>query len=308
MEAVEAVIFGIFGLIVGSFLNVLILREGEGRSVAGRSSCRECGTKLEWLDLVPVVSWIVLQGRCRHCGSSISLQYPLVEALTAVLFALIGYSSLPIVQKILGVLIVSLFVAITVYDIYHTLIPDMWSYTASILSFFYGLFAAAGSDLSYVVFAGPIAALPLFSLWFVSKGRWMGLGDAKLALSIGWLLGPFLGLAAILGAFMLGALVSVCILLPLPRIIHIWRSVMGFTRTPNLALLRSFFRSSNDAHMTRQGQSESQSTALQQRTMPKLVCGFTMQSEVPFGPFLIWSTLVVWLVTVYGYEPFAHLF
>src|SRR4051812_42460706 len=82
-------VFGIFGLIIGSFLNVLILRHGE-RSLGGRSACMSCGRTLKWFDLIPVFSWLALLGRCRTCKKKISVQYPIVEATTAILFAAVG--------------------------------------------------------------------------------------------------------------------------------------------------------------------------------------------------------------------------
>ena len=81
--------FGILGLCVGSFLNVIILRRGK-RSLSWRSECMSCAKTLAWYDLIPIASWVILRGRCRACGSSISIQYPLVEAATAILFAVFG--------------------------------------------------------------------------------------------------------------------------------------------------------------------------------------------------------------------------
>lgn len=278
----EAFIFGGFGLIVGSFLNVLILREGSGRTVLGRSSCASCGRTLLWFDLIPVASWLFLKGKCRQCSSRISVQYPIVEAATCILFALIGFSELDLVLKILGALIVSLYIAIFVYDLYHTLIPDYWSYAAAALAFLYACAAAflifdpnirIEIDVWQLILSGPAAALPLFSLWFISRGAWMGLGDVKLALSIGWLLGPWIGIIAILGAFVLGALISICILLPLPYLAE-WARSLGLP-----------------APRTRQAGI----TSLSRMKGP-----FTMQSEVPFGPFLIASCLLFWFLQIYG--------
>jgi leader peptidase (prepilin peptidase)/N-methyltransferase len=81
--------FGTLGLCVGSFLNVVILRQGTG-AFSGRSSCMSCAKTLAWYDLVPIASWVFLRGRCRACDSSISIQYPLVEGATAILFAFFG--------------------------------------------------------------------------------------------------------------------------------------------------------------------------------------------------------------------------
>ncbi len=257
-------LFALFGLVVGSFLNVLILRTGTDEGIGGRSRCTSCRTQLSWYENIPVVSWMFLRGKCRSCGVWISLQYPLVELLTALLFALIAASAMPVVPTILACAIVALAVAITVYDLHHCLIPDAWSYPLAIISFLYGLTAVhSSSELLTLIAAGPIAAFPLYGLWAFSEGRWMGFGDVKLALSIGWVLGPWLGIYAIFGAFVIGALISVCILLPLPHFIT-------FAQRAGL-----FSLSAPHAR-------------------------FTMESEVPFGPFLVTSFIFVWFLTLYG--------
>jgi leader peptidase (prepilin peptidase)/N-methyltransferase len=265
-----AVIYGLFGLVIGSFLNVVILRHG-ARTVGGRSGCLSCGAPLRWFDLIPVVSWVALRGRCRACGSRISVQYPLVEASTAILFAVVGASNLSIPMQIVSLIIVALLVLITVYDLRHTIIPDEWSYAFAFFAFISALAFALGGGiwgLVALVIAGPISALPLFFLWLISRGRWMGLGDAKLALGIGFLLGQSTGLFAVFFAFVVGAVVSVCFLLPYSYL----RSKFGITR------------------------------------LGAGGAGFTMKSEVPFGPFLIASTLLVWLMTIYGIPiPFLNI-
>ena len=202
----EAIIFGVFGLIIGSFLNVFILRHGV-RSLGGRSSCMQCGRTLTWVDLVPVFSWIVLKGRCRTCACPISVQYPLVEASTAILFALIGGALLPVVIKILALPIIALLIAITVYDYQHTIIPDEWSYSfaflALVIVFVATWYMQTPQGIIVELLAGPVTALPLFCFWLFSRGRWMGLGDAKLALGIGWLLGFPNGLVALFFSLLL---------------------------------------------------------------------------------------------------------
>src|SRR3989344_6748213 len=185
------VVFGLFGLIVGSFLNVLILRRGK-RPLTGRSACGACESVLGWHDLVPVLSWFVLLGRCRSCRSRISIQYPLVEGATALLFAAIAGASLGTMWTAFACVVAALLVAIFVYDLYHALIPDAWVWTFNALTFLsLFLFSLHPTPYTpYPVLAGPAIALPLFALWAVSRGPWMGFGDVKLALGIGWLLGP----------------------------------------------------------------------------------------------------------------------
>jgi leader peptidase (prepilin peptidase)/N-methyltransferase len=255
-------VFGsfLFGLIIGSFLNVVIIRRSVF-SLGGRSHCMSCNADIAWYDNVPVISWLMLRGRCRCCKSRISAQYPLIELLTAILFALIGGASLTYLELALGFLIGALALAIAAYDIRHTIIPDEWVYPFAALSLVFAyLWSGAIGGIAFLLIAGPLIALPLFLLWLFSRGAWMGLGDAKLALGMGWLLGPLYGFYALTFGFILGALVAVGILLPLP---FIMRALKGIARL-----------SAGSA-------------------------SFTMKSEVPFGPFLIASTLCIWLLLLY---------
>jgi leader peptidase (prepilin peptidase)/N-methyltransferase len=154
---------------------------------------------------------------------------------------------------------VSVLLAITVYDLRHTIIPDEWVALFAVLSLILALLFPLDANNSKLVavLAGPSAALPLFLLWLVSGGRWMGLGDPKLALGIGWLLGFPLGIIAIFFSFILGS----AILLP----------VMAFEKI--ITHMRVY------------------------RTMRH---GLTIKSEVPFGPFLIASALLLWFFQLYG--------
>lgn len=255
----EAFVAALFGLIAGSFLNVVILRRGV-QQLGGRSACPRCGHVLAWYDLVPVLSWIAVRGRCRYCETSISIQYPLVEATTAVLFGLIWGAPFPmdIGVRILSCAASAILVAIAAYDMRHTIIPDAWSYAFGACGIAIALFLTDAWDVALFA-AGPLAALPLFMLWLVSRGRWMGLGDAKLSLGIGWLLGPVTGLFAVMLAFIIGSLVLV----------------------PLMAAARAVTHTGPYGSMAR---------------------GLTMESEVPFGPFLIASTLLVWLSALYGID------
>ncbi|RJQ34542.1 prepilin peptidase [Candidatus Parcubacteria bacterium] len=259
-------VFGSFGLIVGSFLNVLVLREGK-ETISGRSVCPSCRARIRSHDLVPVLSWVLLGGRCRDCKARISLQYPLVELSTAVLFALIGAAPIELPFKLVALPIAALLLAIAVHDLRTTIIPDRWVLMCGILTLSAALFGVVGTGASYAfaVLAGPLTALPLFLLWLVSDGKWMGLGDSKLALSIGWLLGIEGGLIAVLFAFILGAAVS------LPLLAMSSDAVQGFVRT--LIPIPAF----RDGRMR-----------------------FTMKSEVPFGPFLVASCLIVWFAHLYA--------
>lgn len=261
-----AFIAGLFGLIIGSFLNVVILRHRE-RPLTGRSACMACGYRLAWYDLIPLVSFVSLGGKCRACKERISLQYPVVEAATAILFAVVAdsffHTTLLVSPQALLILpylaITALLIAITVYDLYHKIIPNEWVYLFAAIALTASLSALPhGTSAVWMLVAGPLVASPLFLLWAVSGGTWMGLGDPKLALGMGWLLGPWLGLVAVMLAFIIGAVAALGIIIPL-----------------------STLRKSEER--------------------------ITMKSEVPFGPFLVMSTLIVWLGTMYGLD-FTYLF
>ncbi len=257
----EIVFFAGLGLIIGSFLNVLIFREGK-EGLGGRSHCPHCRHTLSAIDLIPVLSWVLLRGRCRYCSRPISVQYPLVELLTAGLFVAIGTADIPLLARAIGFLIAALCVAIAVYDLRHLLIPDDWNYGFIVSAFVFGALLPASSFLEQSI-AGLLTALPLWALWYFSSGRWMGFGDVKFALGIGWLLGLYHGLIALLGAFIVGALISVCVLLP-------------------LGAVASYAQKRGISWLSKGGKR------------------FTMKSEVPFGPFLIISCLTIWLLTIHG--------
>lgn len=261
-----ALVFGVFGLIVGSFLNVLILRWGV-RAITGRSSCGSCGRVLLWYELIPLLSWFLLLGRCRTCKAWISLQYPFVEGGTAILFTLIGIAPLPPSSIVLAVPIVSLLLAIAVYDLRHTLIPDAWVYILAVLALLsqFLFLPYEMLNIPFIVLAGPLVALPLFALWFFSRGMWMGFGDVKLAFAIGWLLGFPDGLLALFLAFSIGGVVG---------------SMLLFFSSPTWRVLRKRFTPS-----------------LWSR---RETLAYTMKSEVPFGPFLVVATLIVWISHMHG--------
>lgn len=199
------------GLIVGSFLNVLAVRFHTSRSLGGRSACVDCGKVIAWYDLVPIFSWLALRGRCRSCGVRISTLYPLTEAATGVAFVLISFAHMPILYTGLAFFIAALLIAIARYDFVHMLIPDLWSYLFSALSLVAVFSAYDTETFALDILAGPAAAAPFLSLWLVSRGRWMGLGDAKLALGVGWLLGLQGSIVATLGSFVLGAVAGLAL-------------------------------------------------------------------------------------------------
>lgn len=225
----------ILGLIIGSFLNVVIYRYGTSQSPwKGRSQCLNCGKELSWYELIPIVSFLIQKGKCRVCGSKISLQYPLVEMTSAILFALIFvrqynlyslYSAYPhgLLYSVLFLIfyfsIASILLIIAVYDLRHKIIPNTLVYWfIGLASFKLALFLFVCPGVSpftfpyvYDLLAPVIFFIPFWLLWSVSSGRWIGFGDAKLAFGIGALLGFVLGLSAIVLGFWIGAVI--CLLL-----------------------------------------------------------------------------------------------
>lgn len=197
----SAILF-LLGAIIGSFLNVLALRFNSGLTLSGRSSCPYCGKKLGALELVPILSFFMLRGRCRECQARLSWQYPLVEAWTGAVFATVFNFQFSILQNVILLTVFSLFIAISVYDYRHKIVPDRLVYLAIVLSIVFRFFAG-GETLDYL--SGPIIALLFASIWLFSKGRAMGFGDAKLGLATGLLLGAATGFSGIVLAFWIGA-------------------------------------------------------------------------------------------------------
>jgi len=220
------------GAIVGSFLNALTFRYGTGKGMLGRSECMSCQRKLSPLDLIPIFSFLFLLGRCRGCKSKISWQYPMVEFGTAVLFFLVYFVFIPVpgtevvsIFTILNVIILwivsAILMGICIYDIKHKIIPDGLSYTLMAISLVYVCLNIYSSGMPLIsrdafnmLIAGPFFfAVPFASLWVISRGKWIGFGDAKLALSIGWLLGFDMGIMSLMLAFWIGAIITGLILI-----------------------------------------------------------------------------------------------
>ena len=228
MSSLIFIVIFLLGTIIGSFLNVVISRFNTGRTmVKGRSICMNCNKNLRWYELIPVLSFLVQSGKCRRCKSSISTQYPIVELVTGLVFALIVFKFLPILfisssfyifYVVLYVFIFSLLIVISVYDLRHKVIPDKLVYLFIAISFIsifinpYMFGPIFVLPTLAALFSGPLFAVPFVLLWFFSKGRFMGLGDGKLVLGLGWMLGMTQGIFAIILAFWIGSIVGLFVL------------------------------------------------------------------------------------------------
>ncbi len=223
MNIAVLIIFFVFGIIIGSFLNVVIFRLNTGKTFGGRSQCLSCHKTLSWYELVPVASFLLQRGRCRSCRARISFQYPLIELASGLIFlglflklqASFFYSdvlSFAAVYAFYAVMF-SILLVITAYDARHKVIPDSLVIVFGILAFA-GLFLFRDGFLSphipsfYDFLYGILFALPFGAIWFFSKGKWMGLGDGKLALGLSWFLGPVYMFSALALAFWTGAAVG----------------------------------------------------------------------------------------------------
>jgi prepilin signal peptidase PulO-like enzyme (type II secretory pathway) len=212
-------IFGaaIFGAILGSFLNAITFRYNTSASLwkamQGRSRCMRCAHTLGALDLVPIFSYVYLGGRCRYCGSHVSIQYPLVEIAAAVLSVEIYLQFPNPFLYALWFLIWLTVLFLVVYDWRHMILPLPALGLLGILGFV-SLFVS-GTAMWEIVspplpqfLAGPLYSVLLLSLPLVSRGRWMGWGDGIFMLPLGWMLGLAGGLTALVLSFWIGALVG----------------------------------------------------------------------------------------------------
>lgn len=203
----------LFGLCIGSFLNCVIYRLEEKQSFSkGRSYCPSCKHQLSWKDLIPILSYVFLLGHCRYCKKKISIQYPLVELATGILFIL-AFNADHIVQSIYFLLSISFLIIIFVSDLKHYIIPDKVILPAILISLAYNTFSLVTGDFTWSYFvrlfwAGFLPALFFFSLFFFSRGKWIGFGDVKLALFMGFLLGPNRIIAALFLAFLAGSVIG----------------------------------------------------------------------------------------------------
>ena len=214
---------GIFGLIVGSFLNVVIFRMNTGKGIGGRSHCLSCGKTLAWYELIPLVSYGIQGGKCRTCKTKISSQYFLVELITGLLFAgvmvrfapaFLGvFSPFTLASFLFWLVLTATGIVISTYDIRHMVVDVsalLFFIALCIVGGFAGFFG--GGSLSWLVvlthiFAGIIVPLPFFLLWFISKGQLIGFGDIELMAGMGLLLGAVSGYSAVTLAFWIGAVV-----------------------------------------------------------------------------------------------------
>lgn len=209
----------VLGLIVGSFLNVVIWRFDELKSIInGRSHCPKCKAQLNWFDLIPVLSYVFLWGRCRYCQREISVQYPLVEAGTALVFALFLWKFGPTSTVFYFYLAISaILVVIFTYDILKLQISDFLVILAASLWLIYLLVSYFILHTSYSILLdslyGAVALGGFIGLLvLLSREKWMGAGDIGLGALLGALVGWPTVLVAAFFAFVLGGIVGLILI------------------------------------------------------------------------------------------------
>lgn len=201
----------LFGLVIGSFLNVVIARVPEGRSIwSPRSACPGCAAPIGWYDNIPVFSFLALRGRCRGCRMAIPWRYPIVEAATGAAFAVAYLRLGPTLDALVAAALLAALIAITAIDLRHQIIPDVITLpgiavgvAASLVT---GRIPWLDSVIGIAVGAGIFLAIILVS------GGGMGGGDMKLGAMLGAFLGWKVGLLALLLSVLAGGTVALVLL------------------------------------------------------------------------------------------------
>jgi len=202
------IIVFLYGIVIGSFLNVLIYRLPKKENIAVvRSHCMNCGYQLTWYDLVPLFSWLALRGRCRVCREKISVQYPLIEALNGVLYLVVFHRYGLSIESLLYCLLFSALLALSVIDFRTYEIPVGFNYFILAL----GLIRVMTDWKNWATYVIGFLAVSacLYLLYIVSDGRAIGGGDVKLMATCGLLIGWKLIILAFLLGCILGSVIHI---------------------------------------------------------------------------------------------------
>ncbi len=189
----------LFGLVVGSFLNVVIHRVPRRESIVWPSShCPHCGESIRLLDNVPLVSYLLLRGRCRNCKERISARYPAVEALTGLLFGAAVYEFGVNLALLSALVLISALIVLAAIDLEHRLLPNVIVGPAALAGLVLSILANPAGWWTYPLSALVVAGALLVLALAIPGG--MGMGDVKMAGMLGAFFGPYAALAVFLGA------------------------------------------------------------------------------------------------------------
>ncbi len=209
----------VLGLVIGSFLNVVIHRLPRGASLARPpSSCPGCGARIKPYDNIPVLSYVILRGRCRSCGRRISPEYPAVEALTAAGFVLVFLHGGRVLglELAAGCVFTSALVALGFIDFHHQLLPEAITLPGFVLALAYAFFrddlGVGGALLGAVAGAGFLLVV-YGAYYLVRKKEGLGMGDVVMMLMVGAFLGPLRTLLVLILGSLAGAVVGVYVIL-----------------------------------------------------------------------------------------------
>ena len=215
----------ILGLLIGSFLGAYTYRLPRGIQITkGRSICVKCGETVKWFDNIPILSYLLLAGKCRKCNQRISVRYPIIEFVTAATIVLVTIFYNEIIEniewlRILGLIAIpyllfisTLLIAIFVIDLERQIIPDNLVFLG-LIGVTTTLILTDNKEFYIYLFLGFSVALFLLLLNLITRGRGMGLGDVKLALFLGILLGPTMTILWTFTSFLLGAIVGIILIL-----------------------------------------------------------------------------------------------
>ena len=260
----------LFGVIIGSFLNVYIYRFHTGKSLSGNSHCLSCTTPLRWYELFPLLSYLGLVGRCRTCSARIPSRYFWVELLTGLLFLAVSLLVSDILLWPLLFILMATLVVVAVYDLYHFVIPNEFVWTLGVIALLLGGYQWYQWRDLWLIGGNILAAFLAFSffagLWWYSSGRWLGFGDAKLAVPLAFMVGITQVFSMLVLSFWIGAVLSLVF--------------MGYQRYNKRGQLRLRFLGSP----------------------------LTIKSEVPFAPFMILGFLVVYFLHSNVLDVFVYAF
>lgn len=214
------VLIGLLGLVMGSFLGVLIDRLPKDETLGGRSHCDYCGKSLRPIDMIPVISFIVLGGKTSCCHKPLSWFYPLIEIATAISYVSVYYwlmfsiGNLDLILLSLYCVIISALIVILFADIKYHIIPDEMNIVLIFAAFLMHLYMSVDMvGFGWLLGAGCALGGSLLILFVVTKGKGLGFGDVKFAFVMGFLLGLERGFIALYMSFILGGLISTILLM-----------------------------------------------------------------------------------------------
>lgn len=216
MKIVYLALVFILGTIFGSFFNVVIYRLPREESILKPPShCPKCNTPLRWYDLLPIISFLILRGKCRYCNAKISIRYPIIEALTGVTFTMVAYKYAASLIALKYIVFLSLIIITGFIDLFEGIVPDHITLPGIAAGIIFSAFLGRDSFLQAIL-GSTFMAVTFLAIIFLSRGG-MGQGDVTLGAMIGSFLGLKFSIAAFVIAFVIGAVFGIFALIFLKK-------------------------------------------------------------------------------------------